>query len=214
MSTTGKNIFIDWNDNFFHGGFLNGWLAYFAKNNHLWLLNQKIGESDKVINLLEATTLPSDFYLLTHTSTLAQVTGISAKKTWENKNFPLWVINGNKWALLYSSGDFSQLEKINNKQSYSCDQNNPLQILTGNNGTFTLQINIFNLPQNKTTKLQIKINTKVFKTLTLHNSNQQLILSLPIIKGQNIIAMGMFTNKNRPLPNHMGMCEIQKLKFL
>lgn len=60
----GENVVINWNDDFFNGAFVNGWLTYFARENKIWLGNFAISDGSVSQYLLKNPRLPSDFYYL------------------------------------------------------------------------------------------------------------------------------------------------------
>jgi hypothetical protein len=41
----GEDIYIIYKDNFFNGNYINGWLAYFARKNRVWVANARIGDA-------------------------------------------------------------------------------------------------------------------------------------------------------------------------
>ena len=41
----GEDVYIIYKDNFFNGNYINGWLAYFARKNRVWVANARIGDA-------------------------------------------------------------------------------------------------------------------------------------------------------------------------
>jgi len=63
----GQYVIISWKDDFFNGAYVNGWLAYFARKNRVWVTNPLITD----LNLLDLPGIkitldnpPPEFFLL------------------------------------------------------------------------------------------------------------------------------------------------------
>jgi hypothetical protein len=93
-------IVIMWYDNFFGGGFLNGWLAYFARGHHVWLVNPRVGDTDiPLASRPDETTLPRRALLLTSAS-LSRYLFTSGWMLWADDPYQIWQLPNKSWVAI------------------------------------------------------------------------------------------------------------------
>lgn len=168
LSTPHKqNILINWQDDFFNGNFMNGWLNYFARYHKIWLTNPNVGDFNNVLEtfIVKLDSLPKKFLLLTPTLDNQLITGTAVHKFWNNKHYSFFSIDGKNWALLYFAKTFKQ---------------SPLHILAGESGIVSLKMNM------PTQTALIKINDHLLKKYRV-NSTGEIIVQIPVKKGITVL---------------------------
>lgn len=93
-------VVIMWYDDFFGGGFLNGWLAYFARGHRVWLVNPRVGDTDiPRTHRPDVTTLPRQGLLLTSAS-LSRHLFTSGWMLWADDPYQVWNLPNKSWVAI------------------------------------------------------------------------------------------------------------------
>ncbi len=184
---SGKNILIYWNDEFFEGNFINGWLSYFSRNNYLWLANPIQGDHASPLNELTTADLPEHFLLIAPTSLENFILGKSITKNLQNNTYGIWEIAGKQWALFYYSGDFIKLENISNRPFFSNDNHVQFHLIAGKKGFLTLKLNAYTQTENPFIQLRVTTDKNFSKIFAIHIPREKIILTIPVNIGPNVI---------------------------
>ncbi|MFL5801277.1 MAG: hypothetical protein ACJ8CR_05995, partial [Roseiflexaceae bacterium] len=100
-----SNLFYYEVDTTWSTGFVNAWLAYFARHNRIWLGNPRFNGVDlaaipEIRSIVDLKTVPPDVLVLSHVD--KGVAALPTKKTllWSNSSYQLWKPDIAFWALL------------------------------------------------------------------------------------------------------------------
>ena len=99
--------------------FMNGWLTYFGRGNHIWLRNPRItdidlsalpGSEDVVITF---ENIPDTFYVLTDMgSGPDQIVGTSSpSQVWSRGSYSLWDFTGGDWVIIADVQNLNGIER-------------------------------------------------------------------------------------------------------
>jgi len=93
-----KSIYIIWYDEFYNGNFVNAWLAYFARNNRVWLSNTLLSDID-IRGLAKKIQRPQDIFtegfLLTSSKLSQPLKNHGAELVWAIDPYYLWKFSVN-----------------------------------------------------------------------------------------------------------------------
>ncbi|MCX5908571.1 MAG: hypothetical protein NTY64_15695, partial [Deltaproteobacteria bacterium] len=110
----GEKVLIAWQDDFFGGGYVNGWLAYWARNNRVWITNPLVSDLD-VRDLKEARwQLSEPFsqgFLISSPLLGRLVGGASARRVRPENSIFGWQISGSNWAAVSALHNPNGLER-------------------------------------------------------------------------------------------------------
>jgi hypothetical protein len=94
--TRGENIVFAAFDETWNRALLNGWIAYFARHNNLWMGNPKVNDTDLTLlpelrDVVAPQTFPANILLLTTPDTpLPATVEATATSVWASGRFALW----------------------------------------------------------------------------------------------------------------------------
>lgn len=87
-----QNILINWHEDIRRGDFINGWLAYFARHNNVWLSNSYLGDENLRAYIASQPISSKTYLLLTSANNASLIREKKIKKLWNNQAYALWKV--------------------------------------------------------------------------------------------------------------------------
>jgi hypothetical protein len=188
-----QDIYIVWEDDFYQGGFVNAWLAYFARHNRVWLYNPILSDADlsKFPQAKQSPeNLPDDFFMLT---SLSRVFGHSLQLIWSADPYHLWQLSsGEDWLFLRDFINANGLEDWGGELGFWLGQGDTeIDLIASRNGQ--LEISGYftpgpSLPDKTTRRILITTDQGYNREVTLDGEGTHE-LSIPVTMGQNSITL-------------------------
>lgn len=82
-SLKNEELIINWHDDFFNGNYVNGWLAYYSRNNHVTVINPHLGDGDISVLLPKFVASSRAFYLLIPATTKKKIAKRVILSSWQ-----------------------------------------------------------------------------------------------------------------------------------
>lgn len=191
----GENILIVWKDDFFHGAYLNGWLAYFARNSRVWVTNPMISD----LNLKDLRQAkwklaepPESGFFLTPSWFARSVGGGSIEPAIAAPPFHLFRIAGRRWVAMSDLQNPNGLERAGEEYFFWLgNQNAVLEFLAGTAGKMALQVQTFpgpSLPGRKDRVLWLGTPIGFEDKIHLEDA-KEIKIFIPVSRGWNQVMM-------------------------
>jgi len=213
-----QDVFIVYEDDFHQGGFINGWLAYFARKNRLVLANSYVGAS----TITQVTPLSekgwNDSLLLT--TYPAEWTAGSIEKDWCYSGIQCFRLFRNDWAFVFRIRNPNGLELHNgNMFFWLSGDDTRMKIFAGKKGILTFRANLIAGPSLDTTSTRnVFLKSPNGPQRNIRFDRQCTIeLEIPVSQGLNEIQMACTDHANvsrlsngdpRPLLVYVGNFEL------
>jgi hypothetical protein len=189
-----KTILILWRDNFFEGNYINGWLAYFARHNTVWVGNHFMGGSTNLDFYPMTNRMPpippGETYLVTAPLFSRSVLGSDVQLHWLRGSYTVWKISGSSWVSITNMINPNGLEWIGDADFFWLGTSDTLiEVLSGCSGILTLTAKTLpgpSLPNSESRHILITADGG-YRQQKLLQSDENLLVSLPIRAGQSQI---------------------------
>ena len=150
----GQDLLLLWTDDFYEGGYMNGWLAYMARNNRVWATNPILSD----LNLKDVPaqkplpdSLPTEAYFLIPSGLAKSIVGPSVEQKWSEGPYFFGHFSGKNWAALTDIQNPNGWEKAGGEDFFWVGKGDTVLIaLAGRDGEVILESKIFpgpSLPQ-------------------------------------------------------------------
>ncbi len=219
-----ENILIVWKDDFFNGGYVNGWLAYMARNNRVWVSNPLISDIN-LQSLPEARSFPDPppgkFLLLTSALLGGRISGSSVQLECSASPYFLWKVAGRNWAAIKDIHNPNGLEESKGEYFFWVGNGDSvLETISGREGVLILEGEIFpgpSIPSQDLRNIQLTTDAGYSEKIQFKAWGLSQFF-LPIANGRTIIKIrcldqptvaALQSGDTRPL-----MLQIRNLKIV
>lgn len=195
-------------------GYLNGWVAYFGRNNHIWLTNPMVSDIDlsqergasATINL---ERLPSDAIVVSNRTQHLEAVS-STNVIWSGSAYSLWKLQRATGSGIVSIANTNGLERVGGDDFFwmGTDETT-LRIFAPRDGMLQLQAIFVPGPSLAATQerhVLIRRNQNYQKKLTV--ASEQATIALPVVQGVNTITIHVL---DRPDTLHLPNGETRSL---
>jgi hypothetical protein len=191
-----SKLFFYQTDSTWSTGFVNAWLAYFARDNQIWLGNRYLNGRDlaavpETKAIVDLHTLPEDILLLS--STDPQLAALSPEQAplWASATYRLWKPDGAYWLLPLKLENKNGFEQLDGESFLWMGQGETVaELIASRSGTLRLHAKFSIGPSGPallTRTLQIT-TTAGYQQRILIASGKQSIL-IPVQAGMNKIVL-------------------------
>ena len=192
-----QEVLIAWRDEFFDGCFMNGWLAYFSRNNCVWITNPGLGDGNLQAYLpKEKKIAPGSFFLMP--SMAISCAGSSLRQVWEGAPYRLYEVLEKNWAILSEIINPNGLAPtVVGQQFYLADGDaTRIKILAGAEGVIVLKCFMFaglRLPSPPVRHVTLSVNHGWKKKLSFEvKEGDEIPLEIPVKEGENEVTLFSF----------------------
>jgi hypothetical protein len=210
QSTHDKEILISYWDDFYNGAYLNAWLAYFARNNRVFLTNPRlVGITVPDINMLRLNTKDLQIGSLIITSGRfpcdGEVVGKGAKLVLKNDMFQVHRISGSTWAFIDQFLNPNGIEKNSSGERFMWigDEAASIVLYSGNENIVSFQFHLYpglSLPEGTPRTLEISNSESNVQVIVRQELREQNI-DIPIHPGRNEIIFRVLERPTQWLDN-------------
>jgi len=226
QSTHDKEILIAYQDDFFNGSYLNGWLAYFARNNKVYLTNPGISDiTVQDINKLglNVKELPIGSLIVTsgRSPCDGDVVGEGTKLVLKNKMFRVHKISGGTWAFIDQFLNPNGIERSSSGEPFMWigDKAASIVLYSTNESIVSFQPHLYpgpSLPEGTPRTLEIS-NSDSKVEVTVSGELHELNVDIPVYPGRNEIKLSVLeeptlvasTDARTLLVNLSNICQFQ-----
>jgi len=195
-SINDKNVIISYRDSFGDGGYINGWMSYFARNNRVYVTNPKISGGivpDLSMQKINLSTLPAGSILINSTKEPCEgdVAGFQVSTLMKNSMVHVYQISSHNWAFIEQVITPNRFGNDAPGNPYIWIGNSPASMIVyaGKTGLLTIRANLFigpSLPIETPQSLEIT-NLYVTRIITVQGQASKQVIEIPVTSGQNEI---------------------------
>lgn len=188
-----QDILIAYQDDFFDGAYLRGWLAYFARHNRVYLASSNITDISLSVWPLIPEQWPPRLYLLlsSFTPCKGQIVGRDARLIWSEYPYFMYLAEGRDWAFINSVYNKNGLEQDENGVPFFWvgDGMTEVEVLSGKAGQAIFLASVGpgpSLPESTERIVCISTGHKIFEK-RINGVQEAFSFVVPVKAGRNII---------------------------
>ena len=210
QTTHDKEILISYQDDFYNGNYLRGWLAYFARNNKVYLTDPAIGDTTvQVINMLgpHIKELPIGSLIVTsgRFPCHGNVVGEGTKLKLKNDMFQVYEISGSTWAFIDQFLNPNGIEKSSSGEPYMWigDEVASIVLYSTDEDIVSFQLRLYpgpSLPEGTPRTLEISNSESKVQVIVSGELREQNV-DIPISAGRNEIKLHVLERPTQWLSN-------------
>jgi hypothetical protein len=207
-SINNTDVLISVRDSSNGGGFLNGWIAYFARNNRIYLTNSRISDisaPDLSMQNINLSTLPAGSILINSAqeSCGGEIAGFQVASLLENKMVHVYQISNQNWAFISQVDNSNGLEKDLVGNPFIWIGNSPASMIlyAGKNGLLKIHANLRpgqSIPVETPRNLEIT-NLDVTRLIPVQGLASDQTIEIPVSSGRNEIKFQVIERPTQPL---------------
>lgn len=188
----GQDLFLLWKDDFYGGGYMNGWLAYFARHNRVQIANHDFCDTTMDTYLSKNKKISPHSFIMIPPAPFS-VIGSSANRVWTDDPYHLWKLSGVNWAILSEIANVNGLEQTPNGNYFFWmdDDRTQIKILAGRDGKAVLSGCLNPGPSIAATSkcnMVVQTNHGWEKNLEFElKGDDQIVITIPVFEGENVV---------------------------
>jgi hypothetical protein len=192
----GRNLFFYEVDETRNTGFVNAWLAYFARHNQLWLGNSHLNgidlaSSSKIHSIIDLKTIPTDIIILSRTD--QPMAALTPKHTvlWSNGLYQLWQPANDAQIIPLTLKNQNGVTSVDGQSFFWMGQDDTtLDIITSASGMLRLMATFRlgpSLPDREERTIFVLTDAGYQNRITLMNGDGSI--SLPVAAGHTTVTL-------------------------
>jgi len=196
QSVNHKDVLISIRDSSNGGGFLNGWISYFARNNRIYVTNPRISDTsvpDLSAQNINISSLPGGSILINSAQEPCEgeLAGFQIASLMKNKMVHVYQISTGNWVFIAQVINPNGLENDADGTPLIWIGNSPASMIVyaGKAGLLKIQANLRpgqSIPVETPRNLEIT-NLDVTRTITVQGQASNQAIEIPVSSGRNEI---------------------------
>jgi hypothetical protein len=209
-SLNNTDVLISIRDSSNGGGFLNGWIAYFARNNRIYLTNSRISDisvPDLSMQKINLSILPAGSILVNSAqeSCGGEIAGLRVASLLENKMVHVSQISAPNWAFISQVDNPNGLENDASGIPLIWIGDSPASMIlyAGKNGLLKIHANLRpgqSIPVETTRNLEIT-NLDITRLIPVQGLASDRTIEIPVFSGRNEIKFQVIEKPTQSLSN-------------